>query len=368
MRKTFATTIAFVVAPLLALTLAGCSHPSEVGQQPREEPAPTEEPAPVDNQPTTTTASFSFDWETYELEDEQWWGSQEALDLANRIVASQLPDGGWRKTLDKEEEGDWGLSTIDNNATWGEIRFLAKAFLATGDESYRDACQRGIDLLLDGQYENGGWPQIFGVEGGYHTCVTFNDDAMVGVMRTLWMVSEQSEEDGFAWVDDACAQRAGEAFDRGLECILRCQVVVDGTPTVWCQQYDPDTLLPAPGRAFEPVALCSRESVGVVMLLQELPIDDSRVTASVEAALAWFESAALRGVRFEQVGDDRQLVEGQPEDRLWARFYDLETGVPVFGDRDGEVYYDVADISLERRVGYDWYGTWPEECLEGQRL
>ena len=39
------------------------------------------------------------------------------------------------------------------------------------------------------------------------------------------------------------------AFRRGMDCILKCQVVIDGSPTVWCAQHDEITLAPAMGRS-----------------------------------------------------------------------------------------------------------------------
>jgi hypothetical protein len=32
----------------------------------------------------------------------------------------------------------------------------------------------------------------------------------------------------------------------------------------------------------------------------------------------------------------------------------LKTDKPIYGDRDGQVYYDLAKISEERRTGYSW--------------
>ena len=42
---------------------------------------------------------------------------------------------------------------------------------------------------------------------------------------------------------------------------------------------------------------------------------------------------------------------------IWARFYDPQSGKPVFGDRDRSIHDDVNEISLERRNGYSWWGS-----------
>jgi len=48
---------------------------------------------------------------------------------------------------------------------------------------------------------------------------------------------------------------------------------------------------------------------------------------------------------------------------LWARYYEIGTDRPLFGDHDDEVHRKFSDISVERRTGYAWYGSWPEDVL-----
>ena len=43
---------------------------------------------------------------------------------------------------------------------------------------------------------------------------------------------------------------------------------------------------------------------------------------------------------------------------IWARFYEIGTNRPIFSGRDGIVRYRLAEIELERRTGYAWYGTY----------
>ena len=60
---------------------------------------------------------------------------------------------------------------------------------------------------------------------------------------------------------------------------------------------------------------------------------------------------------------DVSVVADKNADPLWARFYELNTFRPVFASRDDTVRYALADISLERRSGYDWYGPWAAGLL-----
>ena len=41
----------------------------------------------------------------------------------------------------------------------------------------------------------------------------------------------------------------------------------------------------------------------------------------------------------------------------WARLYEPGTNRPIFGDRDGKIYYSVEELTLERQTGYAWKGA-----------
>ena len=235
-----------------------------------------------------------FEWEVYSIKEESWWCTSECQELADKIIKCQKIDGGWTKDMHTTAAGVWSMSTIDNNATWGQVRFLAKCFSANGNNEYKSACIRGIECMLEMQYENGGWPQIADTEGDYHAHITFNDNAMTEVMETLKMISDRSEQDGFSWVDDELACSSSEAFEEGLDCILKCQIMVDGRLTAWCQQYDEKTLEPAGGRDYELPSICTKESTGIVRLLQTIPDRTPEIETSIQSAIAWFDVWAVR--------------------------------------------------------------------------
>ncbi|MGC4004602.1 MAG: pectate lyase [Pirellulales bacterium] len=260
--------------------------------------------------------------------------------------------------------------TYDNGATTDELRFLARMFVATQDTVYKKAFERGLDYVLIGQYANGGWPQFHPPGNGYHRHITFNDDAMV---RLLTFVREVATSQAYAFVDDARRKAAQTAFDRGIVCIVKCQIVVDGRPTVWCAQHDEIDFKPRPARAFELASFSGAESVGVARLLTSLDDPSPEVVRAVDGAAAWFERAKLSGFRVTEEPDERsptgknKIVVADPQAApLWARFYTLETNRPLFVDRDGVPKSTLADIGYERRNGYAWYGTWPQKFLESE--
>ena len=58
-----------------------------------------------------------------------------------------------------------------------------------------------MDYLLKAQYPNGGWPQFYPNLNGYYKHITFNDDAMIGVMKLLRDVA--AGKPVYAFVDEA---------------------------------------------------------------------------------------------------------------------------------------------------------------------
>jgi PelA/Pel-15E family pectate lyase len=327
-----------------------------------------------------------------------WWSSDEALKDAHNIITWQLADGGWSKNIDMiskpREPGDlydannenrfpdladfdkpvdpsWHyLATLDNDSTWLQIRFLAHAATALL-AAHRDAdaapicasVQRGVEYLLDSEYPNGGWPQVWPLEGGYHDAITINDDAMTHAIEILHDVAEGAPE--YKYLPAAMVKRAGPAADRGIDCLLKLQITENGVKTAWAQQYDPLTLEPSSARNYEMPSLTSDESFPVVEFLMSLPSPTPAEVAAVHAACAWFTKVEIFGYRFgsgnfmadRQSAGGRKLVAVEGAGPIWARYYQIGNDQPIFGDRDKTIHDDVNDLSLERRNGYSWYNT-----------
>ena len=141
---------------------------------------------------------------------------------------------------------------------------------------------------------------------------------------------------------------------------MKCQVVVDCTPTVWCAQHDEVTLAPAKARAYELQSLSGAESVGIMRYLMSLKNPSPEVVRAVNAGATWFESVRIEGVSYKRSGSERNLTADPNARPLWARFYEIGSNRPFFCDRDGVVKYDIEEIGSERRSGYTWYGNWGE--------
>lgn len=297
----------------------------------------------------------------------EWYATNEGKATTGRVLSWQTPAGSWPKAVDtagKMNQGDVAKleGTFDNKSTTDELRYLARAYRATKDEACKEAYLRGLDLILRAQYANGGWPQLFPFgKKDYPRRITFNDECMIRLMQFLSEVAGSGDD---AWIGAHRIKAAQQAVDRGVECILRCQIVVNGVPTVWCAQHHEETLAPAAARAYELPSLSGAESAGILRFLMTLPQPSPRVQQAVNAGVAWFEAAKLKGIRVVSVQGDRQVVEDPNASALWARFYDIETGQPFFCDRDGVKKSRLADIGKERRNGYAWYGSWGEQVAK----
>ena len=302
-----------------------------------------------------------------------WFKTSDAARIEENILSHQSDLGGWPKNEDttaKPFTGDRAhiKPTFDNNATTDELRFLARIQNAMHDTRSREAFERGFDYILKAQYPTGGWPQYFPPDTKYHRRITFNDNSMVRLMEFL---RESCTSDRYAFLDAARKKAAREAFDRGIGCILKCQIRVDGRLTAWCAQHDENDYSPQQGRAFELTSISGSESVGITRLLMSLDPPGPDVIRAVEAAVAWFRSAQLRGIRLVEKSSGssskkkkRDVVEDAKAPPVWARFYDIRTNAPIFCDRDGVVKQRIEEISSERRNGYAWYGIWPAALLE----
>lgn len=325
---------------------------------------------------------------------ETWYAQAETRRVANAIITFQTPAGGWSKNIDMSQprepgmlfgianasrfpsaaaadipESSWSyVGTIDNDATTMQLKFLARVIAGYGTNSVqaeplKQAFLRGLNYIINAQYPNGGWPQVWPLQGGYHDAVTFNDNAIVNVLDVLWKSGQGTNE--YSFVPPSYRKRTSAAFANGLECVLKAQVVANGRLTVWPQQSDALTLRPTSARNFEMASLASAESANLMRFLMKLPNPEPGVIRSVHAAAAWFSRTALSDVAYRAVNDrGRVLVPAPGAGPLWARYYDVGSEKPVFGDRDMTIHDSVDAISEERRVGYAWFGDSPEEALK----
>lgn len=300
--------------------------------------------------------------------------------LAEKVLLYQLPIGGWGKQLGSKAV-DYSLpinkdllakikasgddhATIDNNATSKEITILINAYNQTKNSTYLKSAEKGIAYLLTMQYQNGGFPQYYPNKSIYRKQITYNDNAMINALSILYNVTEG--KNGFDVVDPKIKEQSKVAVTKGIDCILKTQYLQNGKPTIWGDQYNEVTLKPEKARAFEPASLASSESVSITKFLMMQP-STPEIEKAIKSAIQWFKTNKIEGYSYNLVKKDNKAMRTLAEDKnavIWARFYDLETNKPIFGDRDGSIKYNYNDISEERRNGYSWYVDSPQKHID----
>lgn len=311
-----------------------------------------------------------------------------AKDAADALVEGQLASGGWDYLIEFDpaareawyRRADLGrlppeeaarrrnTSTYDDDNTQQALRFLV-ALTTTAppsddprDRRHREARDYGLAKLMEAQRPSGGWPQRWNgraadpaayptlaarfteewprehPRASYYDHYTLNDDTQRDCILTLLDAAHRLNRPD-----------CREAALRGGHFLVRARL--PEPQPAWAQQYNV-RMEPAWARAFEPPGISTRESAGVISLLAGLyrETGDKAFLEPLPGAIAWLRRSEIAPGR-------------------WARLYELGTNRPIYGDRDGKIYYRVEDLSPERRSGYAWQGSFgvPEAIATAER-
>jgi hypothetical protein len=263
-------------------------------------------------------------------------GDPELLAAARRagdlLVNLQLGNGGWYSEMPVHGDrlavwfravAPW--ATLDDDVTSGAVRFLLSLWQRTGDARYRVSAERGLDLLVTAQLDDGAWPLTWRprlrrwLSPSFEDLPSLNDAATTAVIATLVEASRLLARPELL----ATARR-------GADWLVQ---VRRGRPG-WAQQYS-FAGEPAAGRPFEPIALAAWETRHALEALDRVAeaTGDRRYCGPFADALDWLGRAEITP-------------------RCWARFYSLDGGRPVYLDRRGRA---VAQPRLAKRP-YRWTG------------
>lgn len=306
--------------------------------------------------------------------------------IADNIILFQRSNGGWPKNYDmqailtKQQTDSINKTknilhtTFDNSTTYTHIEYLAKVYSVTQIIKYKDACLKGIIFTISAQYPNGGWPQYFPLETNYSRRITFNDGAYMGIMEMLKKIVDNNPI--FSFVGNEVKQKVKASYQKGLDCILKMQIIDNGRLTAWCQQHNEIDLSPAWARAFEPPSICNNESVPIVLHLMSIENPTAQIIKSVQGAVKWFNDSKIyytkvitiaappNKSKWKTTNYDRIVVTDSLAPPIWTRYYELTTEKPLFCDRNSKLLYSMAQVSRERRSGYGWYTYAPQEVLD----
>ena len=311
-----------------------------------------------------------------------WYAGDEAKHLADAILSFQTPSGGWSKHVGfskgpRKPGMQWTsqnapgqpahyVATFDNSSTTAEMIFLANVWQATKREDCKAGFIKGLNFIFAAQYPNGGWPQVYPLEGDYHDNITFNDNAMTLVLELLQGIA--GNEPRYAFLNEAQRKQAADTFAAGIRCVLKTQVVQDGKKTVWCAQHDALTLQPSGARKMEPATLSGLESAHMLKFLMTIPDPTPEVMACIEGGLSWLERAKITGLNKTNVNGKTVLASDPASTQVyWARFYNLTNSKPVFPGRDGILYDTFEAMAEHNKLGYDFYTTQPGSILKNSQ-
>lgn len=320
------------------------------------------------------------------LENQKKYSANEFEKIADNILLYQRNNGGWPKNYDMQailttaqeiaivKSKNVFNTCFDNSATFSHLNYLAKTFSLSKKEKYKIAFIEGIKFILSAQYKNGGWPQFYPDTSGYRKHITFNDGAMIGVMKLLQRIV--NKESDFNIIDSELYDKMVDSYEQGIECILNTQIKESDSLLVWCQQHDHITFKPESARTYELASICNGESAEIVDFLMSLQNPNKEIITSINSAVKWFETSKISDIRVETITAphaeyqyrnsdfDKIVVKDQNAKPIWARYYSLETHIPIFCNRDGKIVYSLADVERERRIGYAWYVYDPQIVLD----
>ena len=310
-----------------------------------------------------------------------FYKSPEAIRVADNLLLFQADIGGWDKIDSRRNSRDMvsvlsaarklqlvrdkgHRCSLDNEATYSQMRFLARVYAATGEGKYKEGFLKGVGYLLKAQYPNGGWPQFYPLLGSYHDLVTFNDHAMIGAARMLSDVADGHHP--FDLADGVLREKCRVATKKAIECILNCQLVVAGEKTAWAQQYDQERLQSVVARVSELPSIAVPESAEILRFLMHIENPSTEVVLAVQGAVGWLDKVKVVESKVITVKDaglpggiDKRLVHAPGAPPIWGRYYEIGTDRVMYIEQ-GVVHYSLAALSHKHRVGHAWIGgRWP---------
>ena len=292
------------------------------------------------------------------VEPASWYGSQEAQDIADIVLAVQKNNGGWMKNdqLHKLSDTEYQRliseknthSCLDNFATTQEMRFLAKVYQATGITKYQTAFRNALNMIFTAQKSCGGWSQYWPLSGNYsyQDYITFNDDLMTNVMKMMRDIAS-NQGDFQNIVDAATRTQCQNAFNHGLQCILDCQVDDNGTLAAWCAQHDTVApYLPTEGRPHELPSISGYESANLLSFLMTINNPSEELKYRITAAIEWLDTHKIENKAVEDYINanqepDRRIVDSEGT-HLWGRFIQI-------GGESGTAIYNKLFAKLKKR-------------------
>ncbi len=298
-----------------------------------------------------------------------------ATDAALAVIHGQLKSGGWTNSVDFDSRSPRTAayrngkgqgknnSTLDDGITQSAIRLLIHTDRAHGfrHPQIRQAAQTSLDAMLQAQFPNGAFPQVWDSESAprppampasypqydwrnegriknYWDMYTLNDNVAGYVAQTLIEAAEIYRDEKYL-----------RAL-RELGNFLISAQMPDPQPA-WAQQYNYQ-MQPIWARKFEPPGISGDESQEAIDTLMKISLatKDRKYLQPIPRALAYLRASLLADGRL-------------------ARYYELKTNRPLYMNRRGKTYtltYD--DSNLPAHYGWKWDSRLDELARRHQSL
>lgn len=245
-----------------------------------------------------------------------------AKNAANALIKGQNDLGGWEHKIYFDRPKGKKVS-FDDNQTQSAISFIMALDQEINSLELTNAVDKALNLMIESQLENGGWPHQYPWQGNYHDFATFNDHGINDCIRVMLEANEYYDR---------------EDIRKSLQKAGRFMMISQLPPPQagWAQQYN-EYLQPAWARSFEPPAVCPSASLHNINSLLNLYLftKSGSYLEPIPDAFRWIK--------------DSQLPNGK-----WGRFLEIGTNKPLYYDR-GRIRVDSLHLlSLERRTGYGY--------------
>ncbi len=258
-----------------------------------------------------------------------------AEEAANALIQGQNELGGWEHKIYFDRPKGKKVS-FDDNQTQSAISFLMALDQEIDRPALTEAVEKALDMMLESQLDNGGWPHQYPWQGNYHDYATFNDQGINDCIRVMIEANTHYGE---------------EDITKSLQKVGRFLMISQLPPPQpgWAQQYN-EYLQPAWARTFEPPAVCPSASVHNIHSLIDLYLHtgQGKFLEPIPDAIRWLKASRLPNGK-------------------WGRFLELGTNKPLYYDRGRIRVESVEQLSLERSTGYG-YETDIKEALDAVEL
>lgn len=322
--------------------------------------------------PATPTVGMAY-LKAFEATGDKYY-LEAARETAESLVYGQLKSGGWTQKIDfdprskdasqyrngKGNNQGKNNSTLDDGQSQSAMLFMIRCDEALGfkHKSIHESASVAMKALLDAQYPNGGFPQVWTepvprtkvVKASYPNY----DWRTEGRVRNYWDM--YTLNDGVAGYVAPVLIEAHRIYKdeqyktalRKLGDFLILAQMPEPQPA-WAQQYSYD-MHPIWARRFEPPAMSARESEDVMEVLMTIynETGDKKYLAPIPKALAYLKRSLL------------------PDGRL-ARYYELQNNKPLYMNRkSGTKDYFLTNSDADLPDHYGWKNTPQIRRIEAQ--